>query len=82
MCRIQPWPPAPSCLMLQQRDAWQGGCIPELEFLPQGAGEKLHPQECWIEAEESIPSLQSRGWEGWELLWEVLWCLNQSVGIP
>lgn len=57
-------------------------CIPDLEFLPEGAGKMLHPQECRTQAEESIPSLQNRGWESWELLWKVLWCLNQSVGIP
>lgn len=55
---------------------------PDLEFLPQGAGKKLHPQEFRTEAQESMPSPQKPGWEGWELLWEVLWCLNQSVGIP
>lgn len=37
------------------------------------------------QAGESIPSLLSRGragGEGWELLREVLWGPNQSVGIP
>ena len=38
-----------------------------------------------LQAEESIRSLLSRGRagrEGWELLREVLWGLNQSAGIP
>lgn len=38
-----------------------------------------------LQAETSIPSLLSRrsaGREGWELLRQVLWGLNQSVGIP